>query len=85
MPSLEATEEAHNIGTYSLTNVFVLLLFLGGLVALILFVIYMLLGFGLNGYLLSYLLIASSCGSLWFTLIFILPAVSKRFKLKKIN
>ena len=83
LPNLNATEEAHNIGTYSLSNVFVLLLCLGGLVALILFVIYMLSGFGFNGYLLSYFLIASSCGSLWFTFIFILPAVSKRFKLKK--
>ena len=85
LPNLNATEEAHNIGTYSLSNVFVLLLCLGGLVALILFVIYMLSGFGFNGYLLSYFLIASSCGSLWFTFIFILPAVSKRFKLKKNN
>ena len=83
LPNLNATEERHNIGTYSLSNVFVLIVFLGGLVALILFIIYMLLGFGLNGYLLSYLLIGSSCGSLWFTLIFILPAISKRFKLKK--
>ena len=61
---------------------FVSMMIAGGLVALILFTIYVLLGFGFGIYLIPFLFISFSSGAIWDPLIFLIPSFAFFFRSK---